>query len=105
MQNLELQKLNAEKTITISTLGGWVAFVTAVGLCEHARAVPRTLMSSTMIVRAGIVKPNSRLYLCACVWRGSNQQGKDGKLGNIKPVERAITCYERISVQKRVSGK
>ena len=34
-----------------------------VGWCEHARAVPLTRISSTMMEREGMVNPNSRLYL------------------------------------------
>ena len=55
-----------------------------VGWCEHARAVPLTRISSTMMEREGMVNPNSRLYLSveSFVWEeGSGWTKRWGRGG------------------------
>ena len=70
---------------TVATLGGWVVFVMGVGWCEHTRAVALTRMSSTMMLREGMVNPNSRLYLDQ---RGEGKERERGREGGREGAER-----------------
>ena len=68
--------------LTVATLGGWETFVMRVGWCEHARAVPLTRMSSTMMEREGMVNPNSLLYLRVECFGSGGERGKRGGEGD-----------------------
>lgn len=66
-----------------------------VGWCEHARAVPLTRMSSTMMEREGMVNPNSLLYLQVEFFGSGESGGRGGRGGGERGRLRKLDTFSR----------